>query len=677
MKKTFTPLFVTFILHLMFFPLNIFAADTTQMSLPEGAIARLGKGIINEIAYSPNGKHLVAAGSAGIWIYDVTIHSEVALLTGNTGPISSVAFSPDGRTLVSGYEDGSVWVWDVKTGKRKQTLPAEQEWISRVAFSPDGKIIASGGACVEGMCPGITLLDTETGEQLKSFGGAYTTLSLCFSPDGKTLASSGDEWNSNIRLWDVQTGELLKTLEKRTAFEDFEGRDVNSVVFSPDGNMIASGSGNGTIRLWNANTGEFIKYLEGHTKSVNSVEFSPNGKMLISAGAEGVCLWDVNTGEYIDEFKIPAVSAAFSPDGKTCAIGSEMGISVRNVPTFQYLESLTKNRGSEDKFRGKDIGSIQSVAFSPDGNTIASCGGNNIHLWDSDTNQFLKTLIGHTESVNSVVFSPGGETIASASNDRTIRLWNVNTREHIKTLMGHTDSVSSVVFSSDGKRIASASNDKTIRLWNANTGELLKTFTGHVENVNTVAFSPDGNTIASGSGELLYIGEGEDIGTCVGQEIRLWDVNTGEHLRTLTGHISVVNYVVFNPYGKTIASASGHWQGYEGIASAGEEIRLWDAHTGEHIKTLKGHKDVVSSVVFSPDGNLLVSGDWYDWNWYLSSGTWSGEIRVWDAHTGEHIKTLKGHTGGVSSLAFSTDGKILASGKTDGTILLWDFSNIP
>ena len=675
MKKTVFSICLAFMFLLILSQPNGFAEDSTRWRLPEGAKARLGKGSIKQIAYSPNGMHLAAAGSAGIWIYNMAIHHEVALLTESTGRISGAAFSPDGSTIVSGYNDGSILVWDVKTGKRKQALPTEQEWVSSVAFSPDGKIIASGGACMEGLCPGITLLDSQTGEQLKSFGGGDTTLSVCFSPDGKTLASSGDEWDSNIRLWDVQTGELLKTLKKRTAFE---GRDVNSVVFSPDGSMIASGSGNGTIRLWNAHTSEFIKYLEGHTKSVNSVVFSPNGNTLISTGEDGVCLWDVNTGEYIDEFQIPAVSAAFSPDGKTCAIASEMGISLRNAHTFQFLESLTKTAGSEDNnFRGKDIGSIESLAFSPDGNTIVSCGGNNIHLWDSHTNQLLKTLIGHTKSVNSVVFSPDGNTIASASDDGTIRLWNVNTRKPLKTLMAHADSVNSVVFSSDGETIASAGNDRTIRLWNANTGELLKTLTGHVENVNTVAFSSDGNTIASGSGRLVYLGGGEDSGTCVGQEIRLWNAHTGEHIKTLRGHTSVVNSVVFSPNGNTIASGSGHLMGYEGKASAGEEVRLWKAHTGELIKTLTEHKEVVSSVAFSPDGNLIVSGDWYDWDGYLSSGTWSGEIRVWDAHTGEHLKTLKGHTGGVSSVAFSPDGKTLANGRTDGTILLWDFSTPP
>ena len=677
MKKTVSSICLTFIFLFTLSRLNAFAEDSTRWRLPEGAKARLGKGSIKQIAYSPNGRHLAAAGSAGIWIYDMAIHHEVALLTESTGRISGAAFSPDGSTIVSGYNDGSILVWDVKTGKRKQALPTEQEWVSSVAFSPDGKIIASGGACMEGLCPGITLLDSQTGEQLKSFGGGDTTLSVCFSPDGKTLASSGDEWDSNIRLWDVQTGELLKTLKKRTAFEDFEGRDVNSVVFSPDGNTIASGSGNGIIRLWNAHTGEYIKYLEGHTESVNSVVFSPNGNTLISAGEDGVCLWDVNTGEYIEEVQVPAVSAAFSPDGNTCAIASETGISVRNAHTFQYLKSLTRNIGSEDKFRGKDIGSIGSVAFSPNGNTIVSCGGNNIHLWDSGTNQFLETLIGHTESVNSVVFSPDGETIVSVSDDGTIRLWNVNTRKPLKTLMAHADSANSVVFSSDGATIASAGNDRTIRLWNANTGELLRTLTGHVENVNTVAFSPDGKTIASGSGKLVYLGGREDSGTCVGQEIRLWNANTGELIKTLTGHTSVVNSVVFSPDGNTIASGSGHLMGYEGKASAGEEVRLWKAHTGELIKTLTEHKEVVSSVAFSPDGNLIVSGDWYDWDGYLSSGTWSGEIRVWDAHTGEHLKTLTGHTGGVSSVAFSPDGKTLASGRTDGTILLWDFSSPP
>ena len=225
---------------------------------------------------------------------------------------------------------------------------------------------------------------------------------------------------------------------------------------------------------------------------------------------------------------------------------------------------------------------VNSVAFSPDGSTIAS-GSNDdtVRLWDAHTGQRKRTLQGHTDDIHSVAFSPDGSTIASASDDDTIRLWDAHTGQRKQTLEGHTHYVNSVAFSPDGQTLASGSWDDTIRLWDAHTGLHKRILQGHTSNVNSVAFSPDGSTIASASSD---------------DTIRLWDAHTGLHKRTLQGHTSNVNSVAFSPDGSTIASASDD-----------ETVFLWDARTGLHKQTLVEHTRDFNSVAFSPDGSTIAS----------------------------------------------------------------------
>ena len=319
-------------------------------------------------------------------------------------------------------------------------------------------------------------------------------------------------------------------------------------------------------------------------------------------------------------------SVAFSPDGNTLASGSyDNTIRLWNSSTGAPLNTLTGHTRW-----------VHSVAFSPDGNTLASGSWDNtIRLWNANTGEHLKTLTGDAR-IYSVTFSPDGKMLASVRR-ATIRLWNANTGEHLKTLIGHTGSVNSVAFSPDGKTLASGSHDKTIKLWDTHTGELLHTLKGHYNWVNSVAFSPDGHTLASGGQDAL------------GNTLRLWDANTGELLHTLKGHRGGVRSVAFSPDGQTLASASDD-----------KTIRLWNPNIGELLNALTGHSDQVNSVAFSPDGQTLASGS--------SDST----IRLWNPNTGEHLQNFTGHSGGISDVAFHPDGKTLTTFGYDKTFRLWN-----
>ena len=604
---------------------NNLTQESMQWNLPEDAKARLGKGSIEEIQYSPDGKLLVVASGIGVWLYDVTTHREVALLNEHTSGVDFLAFSPDGRTFASGNADGTIILsgpivqLDKSTGLQK-TLVGHTHWISSLAFSPDGKTLASDSR--DGT---IRLWDVITGEEkwtLKKDSDDATMLS--FTPDGETVVSVS--WENKIGLWDSSTGKHKKT------FALHPDCSTTGAVFSPDGKTVAIGSDNGTIYLHDLDTGELRMTLTGHGEHVDNLAFSPDGNTLATASHydETIRLWDAHTGKHKKTFTAPHAryvrGLAFSPDGNTLASGSGDG-------TIHLWDANTGNE--KHTFTGHSE-RIYSVAFNPNGDIIASGSTNGIiNFWDADTGQYIKTLNGlrngFKDPADSLVFSPDGRTFACGHDG--IRLWDVRTGEHKMQLTEHTDTVESIAFSPDGKTLASGSWDNTIRLWDAHTGEPKKTLIGHTKSVNSIAFNPDGKTIASGSTD---------------ETIRLWDVDTGKNEMTLVGHTGWIESIAFSPDGKTLASGG-----------AESMVLLWDMDTRKTKIRLTGHTDWVYTLAFSPDGKTI------------ASGCIDATIHLWDTQTGQHKKTLTGHTSRVASIAFSPDGKTLVSGSDDGSVLLW------
>jgi WD40 repeat protein/serine/threonine protein kinase len=373
-------------------------------------------GALRCVTFSPDGRRLASAGlDQSIKLWDVATGQEVLTLRGHIDNVFCVAFSPDGHQLASASTDKTVRIWDAtpaetEPGPEYRTLRGHDGAVTDVAFHPtDGQFLASAGT--DGM---VRLWDFRSGHKLGALAespSAYR-LRVAYSPDGQQLAVvSGRREQEEIRVWDVAAAKVICTFKNHT-------RGDLCVTFSPDGRNVATAGFDFTVRVWDATTGKEVQTLQNHEWPIHGVAFSPDGRYIASCSADStVRIWDwkIDQESRVLEPRHTArvANVAFSRDGKCVAsAGWDRTVKIWDTATWQLVHDVHDSSGA----------AAQCVAFGPDQRLAWGSTDGTIKVWDGPGTE-TQVLRGHTSWVQAVAFSPDGQWIASASLDGTAKVW--------------------------------------------------------------------------------------------------------------------------------------------------------------------------------------------------------------------------------------------------------------
>jgi RNA polymerase sigma factor (sigma-70 family) len=472
-------------------------SDRTSLKEIRGHTKRL-----YDLSYSPDGSKLLStAEDCTVRLWGVASATEIWQYIPADKATPVVRFSPDGKTIATADSHAAVRILDVNTGKELRSFGGERKSAANaLAYSPDGRMLAEGGPHDL-----IRLWNPQSGELIRSWSGEVLSVrALQFSPDGRTLASAG-VWGTPVRFWDPATGKTTRPVSGHTApvvemkFSSdgktlwSRGRDyallswdvatgkserhfggplngaLNAVVFSPDGQLIAScGRVDRKIQLWD-NKGVELALLGSHAGGLLGGAFSRDGKLLVTGCEEGeVCLWDIATRKEIRRIQLPKDAWGnfdFSPDGRRLVVGgnSSRGPTRNNPPRIVEVAS-----GKELVKLPDPLGEAY-VRFSPDSQTVAVAGGYRdrvIRLFDAESGKEKGRCL-MPSACWGMEFSPDSRYLATggAERDNEIRLWETATCGQVASFCGHHSGVASFAFKPDGRMLASGGGDATILLW--------------------------------------------------------------------------------------------------------------------------------------------------------------------------------------------------------------------
>jgi len=572
-------------------------------------------GSIYSADISPDGKYVVTASSdQSAILRDIKTGRILWVFNGHSKAVRAIKFSPDGRHLITGSDDKTAVIVDVRTGKKVKEFESDNA-VNFVDFYLDGKCMVED-----------SIRDIKTGEKLMEFAGIIKAV----TPDYRFVATETKD--KTLIIYDTLTG-------KRSQIIKVDNISIRSAAFSKDGQYLASGYDNNTLVLWEAKSGKQVKKFEGNARSFmySFVVFSPDNQWILTQGEEGeAVLLEIKTGKYRKRFKEPGHTvcfAVFSPDGnQVITVGYDKSAILWDAHSDERLK----------KFEGQTE-SISSISVSPDNrNLLIGSGNGRVAFWDIKECKRIKVY----EEGWSAVFSPNGKYVLSCVRSLVpfpygefgprprlwdIKLWDVKTGRTIRKFETCYYSDAYATFSPDGKSVLTGSF-KTATICDIKTCKQLKSFNLPKDKLNairSVAYSPDGKYIATGLHDRSVI---------------IWEVSTAKPTNTIEVKRLDVTAIAFNPDGK----------------SDNEIAILFDLKSGKLLRTFIGHSEYITSAVFSPNGE------------YILTGSTDKKVILWDVKSGKQIKLINKISGQVLSVWFSQDGSYLVFAGDGLEVCLWD-----
>jgi WD40 repeat protein len=613
-------------------------ADAYGDALPDHAIARLGttrlwtSNYAYHLVYSADGRLLTGAGAIdAVRVWDaasgrvVRRFSRLVSTPEQNGIADSVALSSDGRSIALG-DSGITFICAVSDGHvlRKLSITdkrGELEAVTPLTFAASDRFLIT--AVGEDR---VRIWDTQAGWSARDLQCKLN--SELVSTSATTLATACAD--GTVRTWELPTGRELH----RVAVSNGQPR---SVALSRNGRWLAARSTDRAIHVWNTATGSAQwSRRRGDQPGHNHVEFTPDERYLLATTDDALILLDAESGRESRRLRLSPAGFAISPDGKSLALAYDDGVRIVDFAS------------EKDRFAYPRPGVIRALAFAPDGKTLA-VAADELHRWDIATRREHHVVSTGQLSVNSLRYSGDGTTLFAISKGE-VRAWEPRTGRQVQSFRGGIREATSLAVSPNDQLIAVGGYGGEVALHRTDSGETVRKI-GTAAQTFVIEFSPDGKTLATvGGGKLIF----------------LWDIQNGRELRTFCG----------DEDSRFIAMCVARDNSrIAGLDDRGV-IHTWSQHTGRRL--VRKESDIsrtafalaetrYSNIAFSPDSKHIA------WTTF-TMGDVNAVIRVVDATTGVESKRFVGHEDSVDSIAFAPDGKALASGSADGTVLIWDLS---